>query len=63
MKVLLNGFHLNAHTLGGVSNGPIQFESGRSNYSQKLDVCSLAHAHKSFASAGMLRFSLQFPVM
>ena len=29
MKVLLNGFHLNAHTLGGVSNGPIQFESGR----------------------------------
>ena len=49
----------------GVSNGPIQFENARefglcSNCSQKLDECSLVRAHKIFASARMLRFSLKF---
>ena len=32
-----------------------------SNCSQKLDECSLARAHKSFATAHMLGFSLKFP--
>jgi len=32
-----------------------------SNYSQKLDECSLARARKIFATARMLGFSLKFP--
>ena len=34
-----------------------------SNYSQKLDECSLARARKNFASARMLGFSLKFPAV
>ena len=33
-----------------------------SNFSQKLDVCSLVRARKSFTSARMFGFSLKFPV-
>ena len=34
-----------------------------SNYSQKLDECSLAGARKIFASSRMLGFSLKFPAV
>ena len=34
-----------------------------SNCSQKLDECSLARAHKIFARARMLGFSLKFPAV
>ena len=34
-----------------------------SNCSQRLDECSLARAHKIFASARMLGFLLKFPAV
>ena len=52
----------------GVSNGLIQFKSARKIWPllellAKLDECSLARAHKIFATARMPGFALKLPYM